>query len=341
VTTRTDRITGSTLGLAYGDAWGYVTEFSQPTAIRARYGAAGPRFPTRARVSDDTQMALALVQGLDAWYEADDDDYLPHVADAFLDWRVDKDNNRAPGGTCMGALGALDAHTGCTRLGEHSLPDSKGCGTVMRAPWLGLLNPRFVTDAKVASLAIRQSLLTHGHPAAGVAAAVTALVTRYLADELATSALQAAQQAWAYLASARTPEGIDELLEVASRRGQSAQAYWDQGLTEVGTALARAVDGRHELAANPWGIDPCALAGDGWAGDEAVAVACLIADVFVDSPTEALRRSMLTRGDSDSIGALVGAFLGAQHGNVWPSAWHGQLEARYVRELAAAANVLD
>ncbi len=57
---------GSLFGLAYGDALGKPTEFSDYPTIVAAYGAGGPRelVGEPALVTDDTQMALAVGESL-------------------------------------------------------------------------------------------------------------------------------------------------------------------------------------------------------------------------------------------------------------------------------------
>jgi ADP-ribosylglycohydrolase len=82
-----------------------------------------------AVVSDDTQMSLAV------WRALGESEPVGAFVDEFLAWRVDPDNTRAPGNTCLSALGAIAA--GASWL-EATVLGSKGCGTVMRAPWIGL-----------------------------------------------------------------------------------------------------------------------------------------------------------------------------------------------------------
>ncbi len=57
---------GSLFGLAYGDSLGRPTEFQDYGSIVAAYGVAGPQELTGhpARVTDDTQMALAVGEAL-------------------------------------------------------------------------------------------------------------------------------------------------------------------------------------------------------------------------------------------------------------------------------------
>ena len=93
------RAAGSLFGLAYGDALGAPTEFLSVAQIVEHYGADGPRelIGDPARVTDDTQMALAV-----AWALHDADGPTPELLEPllrkrFIDWSLSPDNNRAPG----------------------------------------------------------------------------------------------------------------------------------------------------------------------------------------------------------------------------------------------------
>jgi ADP-ribosylglycohydrolase len=62
------RATGALLGLAIGDAMGFLTEFRDLAQIEERFGPWRtmplPISSGTTRVTDDTQMALALGEGL-------------------------------------------------------------------------------------------------------------------------------------------------------------------------------------------------------------------------------------------------------------------------------------
>ena len=90
---------GSLFGLAYGDALGKPTEFQDYETIVAAYGPAGPRELTGnpALVTDDTQMMLAVGEALVAAVPLTPASLEPVLRQAFLDWAMSPDNNRAPG----------------------------------------------------------------------------------------------------------------------------------------------------------------------------------------------------------------------------------------------------
>ena len=66
----------------------------------------------------------------------------------------------------------------------------------------------------------------------------------------------------------------------------------------------------------------------------------LAADTEFLNVEQILRRAAVTRGDSDSIACLTGAFAGASHGlSVWPADWIAQIE--YRERLASLSEAWD
>ncbi|MFJ8577428.1 ADP-ribosylglycohydrolase family protein [Micromonospora sp. NPDC093277] len=326
------RASGSFFGLAYGDALGKPTEFLTVAEIVRRYGPAGPRELTGdpALVTDDTQMALAV-----AWALHDAPAYAPEAVEPllrrrFLDWAVSPDNNRAPGMTCLRACAELDRGT---RWQDATVAGSKGCGANMRVTPVGLLDVDLDTLAGLSQL---QAGLTHGHPTGLAASELTAYAVRLLRDGAELAELpgllagRAREQRMVYRA--------DWLGDLWQRPGvttpeQFIARGWDEclrALDRLDAALARPDDGD----------DPCRLTGEGWIAEEALATALLCALRHADDPVSALARAATTAGDSDSIAALAGAFLGATHGMAaWPPAWSTRIE--YADQLALLATPHD
>src|SRR3712207_3545152 len=96
---REDRIAGCLVGLAFGDALGAPAEFLSVAEILGRWPAAGPVDLTGhpARVTDDTQMALAVGEALAEALGRRD--LSPASAErlfrsAFVAWLNSPDNNR-------------------------------------------------------------------------------------------------------------------------------------------------------------------------------------------------------------------------------------------------------
>ena len=161
-----DRVRGSLIGGAIGDALGYPIEFMSLKAIKQKYGDKGyinyQEFNNlgKAVISDDTQMTLFTANGLLNYITRITitngfhwETLIEIITLAYKDWlktQVGIDNyyyndpfkcwirdikelnlRRAPGNTCISALQSLK----CGKVEN----DSKGCGGVMRVAPIGLL----------------------------------------------------------------------------------------------------------------------------------------------------------------------------------------------------------
>ncbi|MGW5381877.1 ADP-ribosylglycohydrolase family protein [Nocardia sp. NPDC003963] len=321
-----DRVRGTLVGGAIGDALGWPIEFLSLHNIYGRYGAtgvtgflAGPQPDAPQAITDDTQMTLFTAEGLLRC--PPDADPVPVLRRAYLRWlRTQQEPRpdprpdgwlaglpflyavRAPGNACMSGLRRQSAGLLPPRpFGEHGPvnPDSKGCGTVMRSAPFGLTGAgaenAFTTAARCAQL-------THGHPTGYIAAGAFAT----LIDRLVTgTALPAAlDETLGYL---RTVPGAEETIE----------------------ALSRAV----ALAAEPATPEGVERVGQGWVAEEclAIAVYCALHAEQTGDLRTALLLSVNHSGDSDSTGAVAGNLLGARHGlAALPADWVGPVEGRDV-----------
>ncbi|MEV4709862.1 ADP-ribosylglycohydrolase family protein [Micromonospora sp. NPDC049374] len=323
------RASGSLFGLAYGDSLGKPTEFLTVAEIDRRFGPTGPRelVGDPALVTDDTQMALAV-----GWALHDAPTYTaeavePLLRRRFLDWAASPDNNRAPGMTCLRACAELSRGLPWQQATEAG---SKGCGANMRVTPVGLLDVDLDTLAGLAQL---QAGLTHGHPTGLAASELTAYAVRLLAsDDVMLTELPGLLTARAD--EQRTVYRADWLGELWRRSAAGTpEEFISLGWHECRRALAR-LDAA--LAAPDDGGDPCRFTGEGWIAEEALAAALYCAVRHADSPVDALTRGARTAGDSDSIAALAGAFVGAAHGmSGWPTGWADRIE--YADQLTALA----
>ena len=338
------RASGSLFGLAYGDALGAPGEFLQVEEILRRFPPDGPAEPRSApdepggpaRVTDDTQMALAVGEAL---LEAPRPFTVAGVEAAlrraFVAWLNSPDNTRAPGMTSM---------TACARL-ETGLPwyratveGSKGCGANMRVAPVGLLpaGKDGLGERTRGALAQFQAALTHGHPTALAAADLTAHAIADLAAGGAPAGLS--RHLRAYAVSQRAVYHHEWLGPLWQRPATGSAAEfiargWDECLAALDRLDAALADPHPET-------DPCLATGDGWVAEEALATELLCFLLFPDDPVAAIRRAALTRGDSDTIGSLAGAFAGAHLGMAaWPPAWAGRIE--YRERLAALGAAWD
>ncbi|MFK3980121.1 ADP-ribosylglycohydrolase family protein [Micromonospora sp. NPDC050397] len=324
---------GSLFGLAYGDAFGKPTEFMTVAEIETRYGPGGPRdLPGNpALVTDDTQMALAVGWALHDAPDATPEALEPLLRARFLDWAASPDNNRAPGMTCLRACGEL-AKGGPWQAA--TVAGSKGCGANMRVTPVGLV-PGYDLDT-LAGVAQLQAGLTHGHPTALAASELTAYAVRVLCDGAALADLPDLLRRRAI--GQRAVYRDDWLGWLWQRPGIGSPAEfvargWDEcldALHRLDVALSRPDDGG----------DPCLATGEGWIAEEALATALLCALRHPGDPVAALARAATTSGDSDSIAALTGAFLGAAGGlAIFPAGWLDRIE--YADQLAALGVTWD
>ncbi|MGW0436251.1 ADP-ribosylglycohydrolase family protein [Micromonospora sp. NPDC003197] len=327
------RASGSLFGLAYGDALGKPTEFLTVAEIQRRYGPGGPRALTGqpALVTDDTQMGLAVAWALHEARAATPEILEPLLRERFLTWASSPDNNRAPGMTCLRACGELARGT---RWQQATIAGSKGCGANMRVTPVGLV-PDYDLDT-LAGVAQLQAGLTHGHPTGLAASELTAYAVRVLRDGASLTEVPALLRQRAL--EQRTVYRGDWLGDLWQRPGITDPAEfiargWDECLDvldRLDAALATPDDGG----------DPCERTGQGWIAEEALATALLSALWHRDDPVAALGRAATTAGDSDSIAALAGAFLGAERGmSAWPTAWQHQIE--YADQLATLGAAWD
>lgn len=314
---------GCLFGMAFGDSLGFKTEFLSVSEIVARFPPNGPQkiVGHPALVTDDTQMALAVGEALLAAPKP----YAPEtleasLREAFVAWAGSPDNNRAPGMTCMTACNRLDTGMLWT---EATVKNSKGCGANMRVQAVGVL-PDVLLETR-AAVAQFQAALTHGHPTA-----------------LAASDLTAA--AIAFLIGGTTPKDLPKMLReyALSQRevyhGDWLGTLWQRPMTDTPEQFIRrgwdeclgslaALD--VALANGDTLSDPCAITGEGWVAEEALATGLLCFLLFPDDPVAAIRRAVVSSGDSDSIACLTGAFAGAYYGlDAWPAEWVARIEYR-------------
>ncbi|MEO3769937.1 ADP-ribosylglycohydrolase family protein [Micromonospora sp. B9E7] len=326
------RASGSLFGLAYGDALGKPTEFLTVAEIEHRYGPAGPRELSGepALVTDDTQMALAVGWALHEAPSLTPEAVEPLLRRRFVAWSVSPDNNRAPGMTCLRACAELSRGLPWQAA---TVAGSKGCGANMRVTPVGLLDVDLDTLAGLAQL---QAGLTHGHPTGLAASELTAYAVFALRAGATLPELPALLTERAR--SQRLVYREQWLGDLWQRPGVGTpEEFIARGWDECLAVLGRLTD---VLGQPDDGGDPCQATGEGWVAEEALATALLCAVRHADDPIAALARGATTAGDSDSIAALAGAFVGAAVGMAaWPSGWADRIE--YADQLAALGTTWD
>lgn len=329
-----NQASGCLFGTAFGDALGAETEFLSVTQILAKWPPDGPHaiVGTPARVTDDTQMMLAVG---DALLQAP----RPYTAatlegplrEEFIRWADSPDNTRAPGMTCLTACAALKQAMPWT---EATVANSKGCGANMRVQPVGVL-PGIPAETR-AAIAQFQAALTHGHPTALAASDLTAAAIAFLVAGVGPSDLP--QNLREYAHSQRRIYHEDWLGTLWQRPlTDTPEQFITRGWNECLGSLD-ALDAALRAANRT--EDPCRITGEAWVAEEAFATGLLCFLLFPDAPLDALRRAAVSSGDSDSIACLTGAFAGAYHGmRVWPEDWIARIE--YKDRLTALGSAWD
>ncbi len=328
------RFSGCLFGGAIGDALGYTVEFMHLPEIKNIFGESGitslvvNTITNKAQISDDTQMALFTADGLIWAYLRCSESGIGSYAESgvyqsYLRWlytqtgyikdnawlekqphelqnlivKYDKsilDYNelltpRAPGNTCLSSL-----KSGLMGTIEYPINNSKGCGGVMRAAPVGLFlhhDPVYAFRVGAETAAI-----THGHPSGYLSAG-------------ALSAIIAA------LINGKT------ILESAKSAMRILETYESHGETLL------AMENALELAAgNETVFHAIQTLGQGWVGEEALAIALFCALRKTDVK-EAFIAAVNHDGDSDSTGAICGNILGAAYGlHSLPKEWVEHIE---------------
>ncbi len=278
-------------GLALGDALGYPVEFMSLQAIRQKYYPNGiQNLPFPAYYSDDTQMTLALAEGImDAGIHAPIDSLMQSVGNHFIKWLNSPDNNRAPGTTCINGVKHFQSGISWS---ESGIVESKGCGSAMRVAPLGYIYQN--VEVRLREVSIATSLITHRHPTAIAATVAAAYLVKIALDGVPIS------------------NYISRLYEFVT--GISDE--FDLAILRVGHVLG-------------WANEDLALdhIGQGWTGEEAVALALYCVLRYPDDYLACIRRAANTNGDSDSIACIAGGIMGARLGlSAIPLEWRTNCE---------------
>lgn len=316
-----DRIRGSLIGGAIGDTLGYPVEFIFSFGeIQSRYGERGiTRLDIRqhwleeaeqagmAVVSDDTQMTLFTANGLlnakkqgismrhgicrayIEWYLTQIGKKSPKYKDCWINDVPELNHRRAPGNTCLSSLDDI-------YRGKTPMNNSKGCGGVMRiAPiplYASVQDRMSIEEANL--LAAEVAKITHQHPLGYISAALMSHVIYRLARDIEPT--QESMKRYIM-------EGVAEIRKQYKTYHNDVERMAE--LAEQAIFL---------LGNGTTDLENIGLLGEGWTGEEALAIALYCSLKHFDNFENAMIASVNHGGDSDSTGAVTGNILGAAIG---------------------------
>lgn len=333
-----DKCRGSLVGGAVGDALGYEVEFMNLASIRNRFGEKGiTRYVLHdgvAQFSDDTQMTLftleGLMNGVIDTKAGKKGELLPYIEKAYLNWYNTQTEvparlsdswmgdiktlwaRRAPGLTCMGALENISN-------GFSVENNSKGCGGVMRVAPIGIFNAahrHIYNYTDTAHLAGWAAEITHKHIASTFASALLATtIMNCIGDE--------------------TVDRMQFFFIVTGGLVMMREYFpdHDEEWKKFDKLIRRALElGKSDIA------EDAAIQelGEGWVGDEAIAIAIFSVMRHIDSFEDCIVCAVNHDGDSDSTGAIAGNIIGAILGySAIPSCYLEHLEIEPILVSAA------
>lgn len=308
-----DKIRGSLIGGAIGDALGYPVEFMSHSDIVHKFGYSGiTRYELnmesgKALISDDTQMTLFTALGLlnakspglpysasicrayAEWYYTQIGKHSKRFDDCWISRLPELNITRAPGCTCMSSLESITN-------GLEPNNNSKGCGGIMRTAPVALFGDvdNRMTVENVIKLAAEAAEITHQHPLGWLPSALEA----YIIYQLMENENPTADDFMAYIA-----EGYEAMGDI----------YPEQTMHIA--SLRQLTDTALNLVDSPSSdVENINAIGEGWTGDEAFAIAIYCTAKYFNDFEKAMIAAVNHKGDSDSTGAVTGNLLGAAIG---------------------------
>lgn len=350
-----NKIRGSLIGGAIGDALGYPVEFMSLAAIKNKYGKDGIvnfelNGKSKAIVSDDTQMTLFTANGLmfgvtrwathgmmaelpyfvklayEEWYETQNG--VRNYYNLHTCWIRDiKELNvcRSPGSTCLSALYDV----------KNVNNDSKGCGGIMRVAPVALFlwaeNERIIkyhrtpfTIKVIDKHAGDSAAITHKHPLGYISAALFVDVLYHLLD---TQGPVTVDMVCDYVSSA-----LSRLTNIYTSKEEA------KALGELWYVSNQAINLAKKDVEDSEAIR---LLGEGWVAEETWAIALYCTLKHLDSFEDAVVASVNHDGDSDSTGAVCGNLMGVVVGYEGiPEKYKTNIEMKDVI-LAIANDMID
>ena len=313
-----NKVLGSMIGGAAGDALGYAVEFMSHGQIINKYGNRGiTRYELNkdgvAEISDDTQMTLFTANGMLFCHTryathgilgASPADY---IRDSYIEWYQTQTGEidytqphynwirdikelhsmRAPGVTCMSALECL-AHK------KEVINNSQGCGGIMRIAPIALFagNPDIEEQYEAyAKEAGKAAMHTHKHPLGYIPAAFLSLFINKVMP-------------YAYVTWQQLVEASNECIAAMRDLYPEEQKHIDYlaDLIKKATMLSKSKKSDNEAISE---------IGEGWVAEETLAIALYCVFKYPGDFEKAIVAAVNHSGDSDSTGAVTGNISGA------------------------------
>lgn len=299
---RKNKIRGSLIGGAIGDALGYQIEFKRNIKERE----ITKFLNTPAIISDDTQMTLFTANGL-IWRETRSAlrgiAMIPPdaVYESYLDWLDTQYNEnkhksiswiknvkelnhqRAPGNTCIGTLSS-----GIKGTIDKPINNSKGCGGIMRVAPVGL----YMNNSEIAGkFGADVGAITHGHPLGIIPCYVFSTLIYFLVNEKIS---------------------IKDALNKALKQYEEKFDIFDKEYKQYFLQLTKKAIQLSEK--NISDIEAIKEIGEGWVAEETFAIAIYACLKYSKDFENAIICSINHDGDSDSTGAVAGNIIGASLG---------------------------
>ncbi len=289
-----EKCIGSLLGKAVGDILGSGIEGFPHEAIARRFGEVKDFLPTGRGFgcyTDDTEMALALAQSIVECKGVDAAHCAQSYAEFFHAWR-------GYGGGAHVVLNALKQGADYRETGTMVFPEgSYGNGGAMRIAPVGLVYHKS-NDETLKKVVFEAVRCTHVHPEGVDGALVQA-------------------KAVALLTNIENPTDFDPAAFLETLKQISTFEMMQAKILYLQEVLKKDID------------DNAAIAhlGNGIRASEAVACALLATIRYHAVPEDAVIKGVNSGGDTDTIGALTGAQIGALHGKDWiPARWLDNME---------------
>ena len=294
---RYNKIAGSLIGGAIGDALGYQIEFKRNIKDKEV-----TKFNGLGIISDDTQMTLftanaliwretrlcmrgiamkpsdAIYLGYLDWLETQTGNKMNKYPISWISMIPELNVNRAPGNTCLSSLSSGK----CGTI-EEPINNSKGCGTTMRIAPIGL----YASNPKVAGIvASEASAITHGHQLGIIPSFVVASMINMILNQ-----------------NTSIKEALDKSIEELIK--------YDKFNKENINYFIKLVDKAENLSKNNINdIDAIKELGEGWVAEEAFAIAIYSCLKYSNNFEDAIVCAVNHDGDSDSTGAIAGNIIG-------------------------------